>query len=193
MMWLILLMLPPPQFIILVFIYIVFFVLLFYLSYNNNMEESPFYPNGCSQPSTFVMYLEPVLDSYSQTYMNIITLSCFPCGPLSSLVRRMSFPRLSSFSSGLGFGGGFNRSSHCSFVLMRYPVSSGGRSGTGSYMFSEDIPAVFSYLIANGYVIQTDYTSMMNRSRVVLGTGFEGVGFDSNGNKRMICFVSYSG
>jgi len=142
--------------------------------------ESPFYPNGgCSQPSTFVMYLEPVLDSYSQTYMNIITLSCFPCGPLSSLVRRMSFPRLSSFSYGIGVGG---HGSQCSFVLMRYPVSS--VKNDFSYMFSEDIPAVFSYLIANGYVIQTDYTSIMNRSRVVLGT--------QNGNKCMICFVSYS-
>jgi hypothetical protein len=52
-------------------------------------------------------------------------------------------------------------------------------------MGADDIPAVFSYLAANGYTIETDLTKMMNKSRVTIGGDMS--------NKRMICMITYSG
>ena len=78
--------------------------------------ESPFYPNGITgNNKSFTLFLTPIYDSLSQTYMNIITLSCMPDGPLRNLVKLMSFPKLSIFNS--GFKNGSN--SDCIFVLQR--------------------------------------------------------------------------
>jgi hypothetical protein len=119
-----------------------------------------------------------------------------PPGPLASMVKTMSLPKLSPFVSYLdqrsefGFG--------CSFVLMRYPNTNGSLhslpngsyhslKNNSSYMYSEDIPAVFSYLSNNGYTIDNSVTKMMNGSRVLVGNGNN----NSNGDKRLICFVSF--
>jgi hypothetical protein len=149
--------------------------------------ESPFYPSTASTNSgSFTLYLEPILDSYSQTYRQVITLSCMPPGPLAAMVKTMSLPKLSPFVSYLdqrsefGFG--------CSFVLMRYPNGSHhSLKNTSSYMYSEDIPAVFSYLTNNGYTIDNSVTKMMNGSRVLVGNG----NGNGNGDKRLICFASF--
>ena len=159
--------------------------------------ESPFYPSSASMNSgSFTLYLEPILDSYSQTYRQVITLSCMPPGPLASLVKTMSLPKLSPFVSNidqrseLGFG--------CSYVLMRYPNGHSyypnGHSfkKSSAYMYSEDIPAVFSYLTNNGYIIDNSSTKMMNGSRVLVGNGNGNGSGSSSGDKRLICFVSFS-
>ena len=148
--------------------------------------ESPFYPSTSSGSGSgsgsFTLYLEPILDSYSQTYQQVITLSCMPPGPLASLVKMMSLPKLSPFvsytndRSEFGFG--------CSYVLMRY---SHVNKKSAAYMYSDDIPAVFSYLTNHGYTIDNSVTKMMNGSRVLVGNGNN----NSNGDKRLICFVSF--
>jgi len=144
--------------------------------------ESPFYPNSNNTSSTFTLFLEPVLDSFSQKYIQIITLSCMPPGPLASLVKIMSFPKLSQFTYSF-----YNSNFGCSYVLTRYPnVSNTSKEST--YMYSDDIPAVFSYLVINGYTIDKSFTKMMNGSRVLVG-GVSNTRFSSD--RRMICFVSY--
>ena len=148
--------------------------------------ESPFYP---SSSTTFTLYLEPILDPYSQTYLNVITLSDKPQGPLSNMVNLMSLPKLTNTLSA-GTYSGLN-SSTCVYILMKYPAISG--SGTNvpknidDYMRSDDIPALFSYLTANGYVIDTNLTHMMTRSKILEGTS--DVRF--SGNRKLICMVSY--
>ena len=153
--------------------------------------ESPFYPSGSTASTTsgsFTLYLEPILDSYSQTYRQVITLSSIPPGPLASMVKTMSLPKLSPFvsytnnQSELGFG--------CSYILMRYPNGyshpnshSHSKKKGSDYMYSEDIPAVFSYLTNNGYTIDNSITKMMNGSRILVGNG--------SNDKRLICFVSF--
>jgi hypothetical protein len=146
--------------------------------------ESPFYPSSFSS-SIFTLYLEPILDSYSQTYLNVITLSDKPQGPLSQMVRLMSLPKLSNTMYS-GYSGLMNPT--CTYVLMKYPVSgsSGVPKNTDCYMRADDIPAIFSYLTRNGYVIDTNMTSMMNKSRALLG-GISDVRF--SGDRKMICIV----
>jgi hypothetical protein len=146
--------------------------------------ESPFYTN---KGNVFTLYLEPILDSYSQTYIHVVTLSDIPQGPLSKMVKNMSLPKLSKYMS-YGSYSGINVSNNCVYVLMKYPIIGPGvPKNIDNYMRSEDIPAIFSYLIANGYIINKDLTKMMNNSKVVMG------GISDNrlsGNRKMICMVS---
>ena len=168
--------------------------------------ESPFYPNGITGPnSSFTIFLEPIYDSFSQTYMNIITLSCMPDGPLKSMVKLMSFPKLSPFicyTDGLP--------ANCSFVLMRYPVShhnsyvhASDRTGMirmnqtlytssnlkkeTSYMFADDITALFAYLLSHGYTIDTSISKLLKNSGINGVSNFS----NGNGNRRFICIATF--
>ena len=147
--------------------------------------ESPFYPNGQIENGSFSLFLEPILDSYSQKYLQVITLSNIPPGPLASMVKMISLEKISQFVSsnnttmnGLGMG--------CTYVLMRYSSNSNVKKES-NYMFADDIPAVFSYLIRNGYTVDKGITKMMNGSRVLIG-GVSDVRY--SGDRKLICFAS---
>ena len=49
--------------------------------------------------ATFVLYLEPFLNTYYQAYQNVITVNVVPCGPFSDLVSKISVSALSPFQS----------------------------------------------------------------------------------------------
>jgi len=152
--------------------------------------ESPFYPKGQDTPHTiFTAYLEPILDSYSQTYLNVITLSGMPEGPLGQMVKMISLKKLSpfmdmpsntTFRNSLGFG--------CTYVLLKYPKQYIGSTikCADTYMTADDIPAFFSYLRSNNYHIDTDLTKMMNKSRVQMG-GISETRY--SGDRKMLCIV----
>lgn len=144
--------------------------------------ESPF---AKTSNTTFILYLEPYLNTHHRSYQNIITLSCKPEGPLSDMVTTLSTPKLSSFQAVSSFN---NNPFNCTYVLLRYPVSSGIKC-SDYFMGADDIPSIFSYLIDNGYKIDTDLTKMLYKSPVTIG----GVS-DSriSGNRKMIAIVSRS-
>jgi len=150
--------------------------------------ESPFAKHGQGSGSTFVLYLEPILNSYFQTYQNVITLDRMPDGPLADMVNVVDLPKLSPFQeAGNGFGRGLGGS--CIHVLLRYRKSSGLFSWKNSdiFMGADDIPSVLGYLKANGYTIDTDLTKMMFKSRLEVG-GISDKRF--SGDRKVICFVS---
>jgi hypothetical protein len=134
--------------------------------------ESPF-----SKTNIITMFLEPVLDPISQNYIEVITLSDMPSGPISKMVKIFSPKRLSEFQ---------NYPINCSFILLRYP-SLYCSINMNTYMFVNDIPSIFSYLISNGYTIEQGFTKIIQRG------GFDT--FISNtffsGNRRTICMFSY--
>lgn len=142
------------------------------------MNGSPFYNdnNNC-----FSMFLESILDSYSQTYLQVITLSSMPSGPLASMVKMIHLPKLSPFVVT-----NHNECQHdnCLYVLFRYPTEMcNSLKNTSNYMFSHDIPAVFSYFTDNGYIVDKDVSKTMNNSHVSVGS--------TGSNRRFICFVNY--
>jgi len=147
--------------------------------------ESPF-----SQNSTFVLYLEPVYNSFLQTYQNIITLNVMPQGPLRNMVTHCQFPKLSPFQEP---NATFDPMMNCVYVLLRFPVSQIG-SGYGAFkhasnlMGADDIPSVFSYLQSQGYKVDTSLTSMLQDGRVIVG-GVSDKRY--SGNRKMIAMVSY--
>lgn len=145
----------------------------------NGNNESPF----SSSSGSVVLYLEPVLNSYFKSYQNILTVSAMPSGPLRNLVSRIKFPKLSEFSSPFS-----SLSIECgTYVLGRY-TSSINMSNSDCFMYADDIPSVLSYLVANGYTIDTSLTTMLQKSEIRIG-GNNG----ASGNRRMVCMFTYNG
>jgi hypothetical protein len=145
------------------------------------MNESPF----SSQSGSIILYLEPFLNTYLKSYQNILTLSVMPPGPLQNMVFRMQFPKLSPFSTISSPFSPFSSSS-CTYVLGRY-TRSVNMNDSDSFMFSDDIPSVLSYLVANGYIIDTSLTTMLQKSEIRIG------GNGNSGNRRMVCMFTYNG
>ena len=145
--------------------------------------ESPF-----SQNSSFVLYLEPIYNSFLQTYQNIITLNVMPQGPLCNMVTHCKFPKLSSFQEP---NVTFDPMMNCVYVLLRFPVSQVG-SGYGAFkhasnlMGADDIPSVFSYLQSQGYRVIS--INPIQDGRVVIG-GVSDKRY--SGNRKMIAMVSF--
>lgn len=152
--------------------------------------ESPFAKHGQGSGSTFVLYLEPILNSYFQTYQNVITLDRMPTGVLADMVSLVNLPKLSPFQeAGVFSSPNFGRGGSCVHVLLRYPKNVCGFNwkNTDVFMGADDIPSVLGYLKANGYTIDTDLTKMMFKSRVEVG-GVSDRRF--SGDRKVICFVS---
>ena len=123
-------------------------------------------------------YLDNVLDTHSQTYHKVITLSSMPPGPVANMVVSKSFSPLSAFQVRSPWD---NYGSSCKYVLLRYPKQDiGGGTFPQHFMRQDDIPSLFSYLTSNGYTIQTALTELITE---------QGFGMDS---RKLICFASYS-
>jgi len=155
--------------------------------------ESPF--SQFKNNSTFVLYLEPILNPYYKAYQNVITLDRMPDGPLAELVTIVNLPKLSPFQeAGVFSSPNFGRAvgGSCVHVLMRYKNTNIGTTQgfnwktTDAFMCADDIPSVFGYLKANGYKIDTDTTKMLFKSKVDIG-GVSDKRF--SGNRKLICMV----
>ena len=124
-----------------------------------------------------------------QIYQNVITLNCVPAGPVSDMVSHINLPKLSQFQQATPNYDGSN----CVFVLLRHPVSKIGSGNSAfkwnsAFMGSDDIPSVFSYLQTNGYLVDTNTTTMLQTGAVVVG-GVSDKRF--SGNRRMIAMVTF--
>lgn len=138
-------------------------------------EESPFerYANATS----FALYLEPIRNTYHKTYQNIITLSSMPSGPLANMVKQIHPPKLSEFQPIVG--------ERCTYALMRYTRGYNIRDER-AYMGAHDLPAIYGYLAANGYQVDTRLTKMTFQSSIDIGNDPHVQG----GNRKLICMIS---
>lgn len=138
--------------------------------------------------STFTLFLEPILNTYTKTYQNVITLSDTPQGPLQDHICQIRTEKLSPFQQEpITSNNPFN----CTRVLCRYPTKDQQRNfsqkSSNLYMGQDDIPAVFSYLRANGYSIDTELTKIMNKSGLKSTVSTSRI----SGIRQMICIVNY--
>jgi len=140
------------------------------------MEESPFEKY---QSKTVVLYIEPILDSYNQTYVSALTLNSMPDGPLHKMVKVYNTPKLSPFQT---FTNTINSLDNCTYIIMKYP--NGNRGISKNWMLEEDISTIFSYLQDNNYIIDTSLTKLIRHS-----TG--GVSIKQTGNRRIVCMFSF--
>jgi len=113
---------------------------------------------------TFTIVSQPFYDQYNQCYKNIMLVNVEPKGPLRRLVRRVNFPKLSPFKR----EGQCNQIANCGLALQSinregccYKKNSGC-----DLMTPNEIPDLITFLIGNGYQIETQITNMLNQSEL---------------------------
>jgi len=126
-------------------------------------------------------YLDNVLDSGSQTYYKVISLSAMPPGPLANMVVSRKFPPLSEFQTLSPWD---IHGSHCRYVLLRYPKGTVGSGSIHNLMSQNDIPSLFAYLASNGYQVQTELTKLISD---------QGLHSGGASSRKFICFATYGG
>ena len=148
--------------------------------------ESPFY-SATTQNKTTVLYIEPIINTYYQSYMNILTVSHMPAGPLAPMVFPVRVDKLSPFQQlPIGSSCPFPQ---CALAIGKYPTKP-VMNNTDTFMTVEDIPALFSYLEHNGYNIDRSLTHMLSDSKINIG-GMSTCRY--SGNRQMVCMFSYIG
>jgi len=125
---------------------------------------------------TITLFSQPYLDTYNQCYKNIVTINLPPQGPLTQFVRRVNFPPLSKFKQ----PGPCSRLKMCGLALVSLENNCNKCS---NLMDVDEIPDLFSFLLSNGYTIDTSITKMLNNSDIRFQT--------ENANK-IICFITYN-
>ncbi len=109
---------------------------------------------------------QPYYDTYNTCYKNILVINAFPQGPLASLVKKIHTPKLSPFKQS---------SPCCPIENCVYAIHK--IDNLCELMDPDDIPNLFSYLIENGYKIDTSLTKMMNTS-------------DIKTTNKLLCYIS---
>ena len=141
-------------------------------------------------PKSYCLATRPFLDEYNKCYINIVTINNEPDGPLSQLVHLLKLPKLSKFQQdsacytypkcalALSSMKGYYMS--CCNSYNRHGIVSCNTKKCCDLMTPDEIPDLFSFLIANGYIVDTKLTMMMNFSEVKLS------------DNRIIAFITYN-
>ena len=120
----------------------------------------------------------PFYDERNQCYKKIIRINKMPTGNLTHIVKRIRSPRLSHFDTYGGNGGGdccgsgsngFNPP--CIFAIFN-------PNHTNKLLTVDEIPDLMTFLVNNGYTIDTSITKMLMKSNV-------------KPSNDLICYVSY--
>ena len=121
---------------------------------------------------TFTITSQPFYDQYNQCYKNILMVNAEPRGPIRRLVRRINLPKLSPFSTSYTRESPCNPIPKCGLALQSLGGSDynyGGCCKLNSgcnLMTPNEIPDLITFLIGNGYQIETQITNMLNQSEL---------------------------
>ena len=130
------------------------------------------------EAKTVSLFSQPFLDTYNQCYKDIVVVNLKPQGPLGDLVRLVKFPPLSEFKQ----PGPCSPLKQCGYALMSLGTCSAGCGC--DLMVVDEVPTLISYLVSNGYTVDTSITRMFNQSDIR---------FDTNTGNKLICFITYNG
>jgi len=136
--------------------------------------------------NTISLFSQPYYDPCSQCYLNIVTMNLPPRGPLLALTRRIKIYPLSKFKE----PGNCRRLQTCGLGLRSLRFLDGFAGYNNSYSCSDlmtldEVPDLFSFLLSNGYSIDTRITKMMNQSSIRYKTN------DSNELIALITYLPY--
>jgi len=151
---------------------------------------------------TFIITSQPFYDQYNQCYKNIMMVNIEPRGPLRQLVRRTKLPRLCPFSTSYKREGLCNPIAQCDLALQSLRKKGFGfdrLNGRGcckvnsscDLMTPDEIPDLITFLIGNGYQIETQITNMLNQSELKLSNrklGFT-ITYYGDGNQPNITYM----
>jgi hypothetical protein len=131
--------------------------------------------------TTYTLFSRPYLDTYNQNYKNIVTINLPPKGPLGKFVRTVKFSPLSQFKFPSNYN--YNRGQSCGLGLISLNQYNNSCKGQG-LMSVDEVPDLFSFLLSNGYKIDTSLTKMMNTSDIR---------FQTENSNKIIAFITYTG
>uniref|UniRef100_A0A6C0BB69 Uncharacterized protein n=1 Tax=viral metagenome TaxID=1070528 RepID=A0A6C0BB69_9ZZZZ len=114
--------------------------------------------------NTYLLTVEPFLDTCSENYRNIISINLPPQGPLGKYVVQVRRRRLSHFQC--------NEGGRCLLALLSFDRF--------NLMRPDQMGDLTSFLLTNGYTIDTSLTNMMNESPVKMN------------NKTILFFITYT-
>jgi len=133
------------------------------------------------EAKTVSLFSQPYLDTYNQCYKNIVVVNLKPQGPLGEFVRLTKFPPLSEFKQ----PGPCSPLKDCGYAITSLDTCSTGCGKFGNdLMVVDEVPNLISYLVSNGYSVDTSITKMFNASDIR---------FDTNTGNKLICFITYNG
>ena len=136
-------------------------------------------PPLINSAKTVSLFSQPYLDTYNQCYKNIVVVNLKPQGPLGELVRFVKFPPLSEFKQ----PGPCSPLKDCGYAIISLDGCT-GKTGGNDLMVVDEIPNLMSFLLSNGYSVDTSITKMFNTSDIR---------FDTNTGNKLICFITYNG
>jgi len=129
---------------------------------------------------SYILSIRVFLDTCNGCYKNVITINTLPEGPLRNLVGKLQMPQLSPFKTQTACTG-------CAYVL--YSANDGYTCNTGyndkqcyngNIMNESHIPELFSFLMSNGYTIDTGLTKLLNKSEIKMN------------DDKVLCFITYN-
>ena len=103
--------------------------------------------------NTFAISCIPYYDRFNQCYKSILTVNCIPNGPLSKLVQRIEYNKLSPFQQ----DGPYDK--------CKYAILSNNKSCC-DFMTSEQMYGLTEFLLSNGYQIENQLTNTLNNSQI---------------------------
>lgn len=140
---------------------------------HNNIQHT--FPEKNShefEAKTVSLFSQPYLDTYNQCYKNIVVVNMKPAGPLGDLIRLVKFPPLSEFKQ----PGPCTPLKQCGYALQSL-------NNCDHLMDVDEVPTLISFLLSQGYSVDTNITRMFNSSELA---------FDTNTGNKLICFVTYN-
>lgn len=145
-------------------------------------KQSPTPFDSMMSAKTVSLFSQPYLDKFNQCYKNIVVVNLPPQGPLGNLVKKVNFPPLSEFKQ----PGPCSPLKQCGFALMSLNgfCSMGCGKNGENLMIIDEVPDLISFLVSNGYTVDTSITKMFNDSDIR---------FDTNTGNKLICFITYNG
>lgn len=127
--------------------------------------------------NTYSLVSAPYYDSKTKCYKKIIKINKMPTitSSLATIVKQIQYPKLSPFKSNSAFSACSNCCNSDDNQCCIYAITN--ISNHNELMCINDLPSLFTFLINNGYTIDTSITKMMQSSNVKL-------------NNDLICFIT---
>jgi hypothetical protein len=120
--------------------------------------SSPFDEFEQTENNTFTIFLEPYYNKYWKNYQNIITVSNIPSGVLRNVIKTLSAPKLSDYERW--------EQKDCIHCVVRHNAKDYSPKCENEHLQQKDIPTLFAYLQANGYIIDTSQTQILQKMKV---------------------------
>jgi hypothetical protein len=142
---------------------------------------------------TFTISIRPFYDQYNKCYKNILIINGYPQGPLNTFVRRIQFNDLSPYQKYQNYSP-CNPIDKCGLALANIgplffntseSMSCCNKISSGCDLMSpNEMNNLISFLLNNGYQIETQITNMLNNSSVkpnnLTKTGFTATYYGTN-------------